>query len=166
MYSHPTIHLPQMIIGTFLQRQGRSGLYLSFILSNLSRISVWLLSPFSLIWCSNQSGQTNAPDSHPEDLRTDTDHEAAEPLSYTTEDDQLEVLTVELSGFWMQEQIVESVDLASASADAFEVAESRCLRHCWTSDRNSGNRCLVGCWQDYEPGGGYYNLDAENGGDQ
>ncbi len=169
MYSYPAIHLPQMIIGTSLQRQGRSRFYLSLILSNVNKISVWLPSLFSLIWCSNQSGQTNGADSPSEDLRTDS--EVAEPLAYTTEDPQLDVPAVdvpavELGSFWMQEPLIEKVDLASASADTFDMAESRCLRHCWTSDRNSGNRCLVGCWQDYEPGGGYSNLDAENEGDR
>jgi len=171
--------LPQMMIRTSLQRQGRSRFYLSLILSNVNKISVWLPSLFSLTWCSNQSGQTNGADSPSEDLRTDS--EVAEPLAYTTEDPQLDVPAldvpaldvpaldvpaVELGSFWMQEPLIERVDLTSASADAFDMAESRCLRHCWTSDRNSGNRCLVGCWQDYEPGGGYYNLDAENGGDR
>lgn len=163
MYSYSAMQLPQMILGASLQRQGRSRLYLGLILSNLNRLSLWLPSLFSLIWCSNQSGQTNSPDSCPEELSAD--NEAAEPLTYTTEDTQLNVPAVELSGFWIQEQLIESADITSASAYVFDVPESRCLRHCWTADRSSGNRCLVGCWQDCEPGSGCCNLDDENGGD-
>lgn len=177
MYSYPAMQLPQMMLGASLQRQwrlpqamlgaslqrqGRSRLYLSLLLANVNRISLWLPSLFSLIWCSNQSGQTNSSDSRPEDLGTD--NEVPEPLAYTTEDTQLDVPAVEFSGFWMQEQVIESTDITSASAYAFDVAESRCLRHCWTSNRNAEQRCLVGCWQECEPDG-RCNLDSENGGD-
>lgn len=163
MYGYHAIQLPQMMLGASLQRQGRSRLYLSLLLSNVNRITLWLPSLFSLIWCSNQSGQTNSSDSLPEESRTD--REAPEPLAYTTEDAQRDVPADEFSGFWMQEQLIENVDITSASAYSFEVAESRCLRHCWTTNRHSENRCLVGCWQECESGGGRCNWDAENGGE-
>lgn len=153
------ISSPQLVLGTPLQRQSGLKFYSILISPSFNSLGSRLIAFLSLIWCKDQSKSEDSLRDGQEPL--ESEDVSLDSLAYVNQEDaQLN----EISGFRMQKQLPQRLDSLQQDSLFASVCESRCLRHCWTTERRSGNRCLVGCWQGGEQRGEHHRCDSEDCG--
>lgn len=151
---------PQFTLGVTLQRRTGLRFYYILISPRFNNLGSRLLSFLSLIWCRDQSKEEDCSGGC-EDFSAFEDANL-DSLAYVNPED---APSNEVSGFRMQEQPLEQFESLQQESLFAAPCESRCLHHCWTTERRLGNRCLVGCWQGGDQRGEHYGCDSEDCGE-
>jgi hypothetical protein len=123
-------------------------------------LGLGIIAFLSLIWCKDQSKREDFLGDNQEIL--ESENASLDSLAYVNPED---APSNEVSGFRMQEQPLEQFESLQQESLFAAPCESRCLHHCWTTERRLGNRCLVGCWQGGDQRGEHYGCDSEDCGE-